>query len=361
MVSQSENIRKVGSRAYGGMLQRGVIASLALHAAWVLGLLLLSDHAMPPGKDVESFELVMVPADPPAKSVTSPQGSAASPETVPKPDQQQALLQPAAPAQDARPDLVARPEEDARPDLDAGPGQQPLPDQQPTTDQQAASEAKAAALEHQPVQQQPVPDAAPEQPPEARQQAATEHPAPGAQGEPHQQPAPRAYPPAVIQEPPPPPSPRPARPPRPTRARADSPTSAPPARTHASARPGQTEPLAIASAAPGAVPSAASVGQQLAPAASNPDWLAEVGAWLLAHRSYPETARALGRQGTVVVQITVEQSGRVEEVNLLRGSGSDSLDHAAEALVRNAQLPPFPPDMKVPRQSVTVPIRYRLE
>jgi protein TonB len=101
--------------------------------------------------------------------------------------------------------------------------------------------------------------------------------------------------------------------------------------------------------------------QPTARTGADPDWLAGVGAWLQAHRSYPEMARALGRQGTVVVQITVNPTGRVVGVNLVQGSGTDSLDHAAEALVRDAQLPPFPPDMKLPRQSLTVPIRYMLE
>ena len=71
--------------------------------------------------------------------------------------------------------------------------------------------------------------------------------------------------------------------------------------------------------------------------------------------------RELGRQGTVVVQITVDPDGHVQDVKLMRSSGSESLDRAAQALVRNAQLPPFPPDMKLPQQTVTLPIRYRLE
>ena len=93
----------------------------------------------------------------------------------------------------------------------------------------------------------------------------------------------------------------------------------------------------------------------------DPAWLAGVSQWLLAHRTYPEMARQLGRQGTVVVEITVDPDGHVQDVKLIHGSGSDSLDRAAQALVRNAQLPPFPPDMKLPRQSLTLPIRYRLE
>ncbi len=112
---------------------------------------------------------------------------------------------------------------------------------------------------------------------------------------------------------------------------------------------------------PSEAPATSGPAQAAASAAPDSEWLAGVGAWLLAHRSYPEMARALGRQGTVVVRITVDPNGHVEDVDLVHGSGSDSLDHAAEALVRDAHLPPFPPDMRLSRQTVTVPIRYRLE
>ena len=91
------------------------------------------------------------------------------------------------------------------------------------------------------------------------------------------------------------------------------------------------------------------------------DWLADVSAWLAAHRSYPETARRLGRQGTVVLQFTVDPQGGVMDVSLAQSSGSDLLDNAAEAMLRDAHLPPFPPQMNLPRQSLTVPIHYRLD
>ena len=60
----------------------------------------------------------------------------------------------------------------------------------------------------------------------------------------------------------------------------------------------------------------------------------------------------------MLVQITVAPDGHVLDVTLARSSGSDDLAQAAEALVRNAHLPPFPPDMKLPKQSVTLPSRY---
>ncbi len=94
---------------------------------------------------------------------------------------------------------------------------------------------------------------------------------------------------------------------------------------------------------------------------ADPAWLAGVGQWLLAHRSYPERARRQAQQGTVVVRIAVDPDGHVLDVSLVSSSGSVLLDQAAQALVRDAHLPPFPPDMKLARQSITLPIRYRLE
>ncbi len=111
---------------------------------------------------------------------------------------------------------------------------------------------------------------------------------------------------------------------------------------------------------PSATPSAAPPPQAVS-IRSSAAWLSGVGAWLLAHRSYPEAARQRGQQGTVVVHFTVERDGHVVEVTIVRGSGSDMLDQAAMALLQNARLPPFPIDMTMPQQSMTVPLHYRLE
>lgn len=62
-----------------------------------------------------------------------------------------------------------------------------------------------------------------------------------------------------------------------------------------------------------------------------------------------------------MVRFVVERDGQVTEVTLLSGSGSSALDDAARALVQGARLPPFPPGMDEPRQSVVAPIRYRLD
>jgi len=106
------------------------------------------------------------------------------------------------------------------------------------------------------------------------------------------------------------------------------------------------------------VPQAA---QQEEVAHADAAWMAEVGAWLRANLTYPNMARRLGQEGTVVLQVTIDREGHVLDAVLAQGSGFGTLDQAAMALVTGARLPPFPPGMKLDRQSVKLPIHYRLE
>jgi TonB family protein len=62
----------------------------------------------------------------------------------------------------------------------------------------------------------------------------------------------------------------------------------------------------------------------------------------------------------VVVRVTVDRDGAVLSVMLARGSGSNALDEAAQAVFRNGRLPAFTADMVQDRTTVTVPIHYRL-
>jgi protein TonB len=305
--------RSVLSRALPGTVPWGVALSLGLHAA-ALSCLLMVHHALTPGRDIGAVELVMV--QPAPSGTAAAHGAATSPDAAADhaPDE--------VPPPPAVPDQPVVPPQDTAPAQQAAGPPPPVPDRQPAPDQADAT------------QPAPLP------PPAAQPQAPTAAP--------------------VLPESPPP-APRPVRTPRPpsrVTMRASPPLREPAQRAQSEDASAVTAPSAGTSAA-----SAPSSGptQQTAHAGADPDWLAGVGAWLRAHRSYPEMARALGRQGTVVVQITVNPAGRVVGVNLVQGSGTDSLDRAAEALMRDAQLPPFPPDMKLPRQSLTVPIRYVLE
>lgn len=62
-----------------------------------------------------------------------------------------------------------------------------------------------------------------------------------------------------------------------------------------------------------------------------------------------------------MLRFTVDRTGRVLQVTLVSSSGSATLDEAAQAMLRGAQVPPFPSAMTETEITATVPIRYALE
>jgi len=96
------------------------------------------------------------------------------------------------------------------------------------------------------------------------------------------------------------------------------------------------------------------------PAPISTVWRQAIVAWLAAHKSYPEEARRRGEQGTIALRFTVERSGRVTNVAIVRGSGSSILDHAAESMLDSATMPAFPATMLQDRVEVNVQVRYAL-
>jgi protein TonB len=90
-------------------------------------------------------------------------------------------------------------------------------------------------------------------------------------------------------------------------------------------------------------------------------WEGELSAWLQARKSYPAPARERGEEGAVTLAIVVARDGSVLDVALARKSGSDTLDAAAVAMLRNARVPPFPAAMPQAQVTVMVPLRYTLE
>lgn len=114
-------------------------------------------------------------------------------------------------------------------------------------------------------------------------------------------------------------------------------------------------------------PSAARAGEGTAAAppsgrvAPSSSWLRAVGAWLDAHKFYPDLARTRDEQGTVIVHFVVARNGQVLAVSVLRSSGFGILDRATEGLLRGAALPPFPPSMEESETAVTFAIRYLLD
>jgi periplasmic protein TonB len=292
----SERTKITGLHTGRVRLRRGFGLAIALHMAAVFGLALVHP-VLRPDADVAAYDVVVMTAEPPSALAEPPQNESL-PEPITSPDQQPA------------------------PTTDT-PAIQPPPQEAP---QQAVAE--------------------PESPPPP--------PAPVADLKPPPEP--------VILEPAPPPQlppPSTLRPP----VLAQRPSHVPAAR-HEAASTGKPNAAPVLDPKAGepkaaALPPAAPQPQPQAERPS-PAWLAGVDKWLLDHRFYPETARRQGREGTVVVRFTADHDGHVLAVTLVRGSGSEALDEAAQVLLRGARLPPFPSDMTMAQQSVAVSIRYRL-
>jgi protein TonB len=126
-----------------------------------------------------------------------------------------------------------------------------------------------------------------------------------------------------------------------------------PSHTAASPTNSQEHPSDAPASQPTPRPSAAE-----APIAS--DWQRSLAAWLAAHKTYPDEARRRGMEGNVILRFTVDRSGHVLDVVLAHSAGSSILDAAAEAMVRNATLPPFTAGMPQDTATVTVQMRYTL-
>jgi len=113
-----------------------------------------------------------------------------------------------------------------------------------------------------------------------------------------------------------------------------------------------------------AVPAPTQQAPPAPPAAAqviSPSWQRALSEWLAQHKAYPDAARRRGEQGDVTLRFTVQRSGQVTDVTVVKSSGSPRLDAAATAMLRGASVPPFDTAMTEARITATVPIRYRLE
>ena len=76
---------------------------------------------------------------------------------------------------------------------------------------------------------------------------------------------------------------------------------------------------------------------------------------------YPETARRMGQEGTVMLRVLVTADGAAAHVALERSSGSPHLDGAALERVRNWRFRPARQGSAPVESWVLVPIVFRLE
>jgi protein TonB len=76
--------------------------------------------------------------------------------------------------------------------------------------------------------------------------------------------------------------------------------------------------------------------------------------------TYPQSARRRGLSGTVHLEITLEASGRVGDVTLVRSSSHAVLDEAAMDGVRALRRVPFPSDVRPRPLRVRLPVVFEL-
>lgn len=76
--------------------------------------------------------------------------------------------------------------------------------------------------------------------------------------------------------------------------------------------------------------------------------------------TYPSAARRRGMAGTVQVEISVEPTGRISEVVVVRSSSHEMLDSAALDAVRALRQIPFPPGVRPRAIRVRLPIVFEL-
>jgi protein TonB len=181
-------------------------------------------------------------------------------------------------------------------------------------------------------------------------------------------PAALADPPVPAEIPAPPPEPQPPQAAAETKSSDASPPITPPPvvrKTTTRVKPAAPSHIAATPTASQQHPADALASQPTPPAsaAEEPiasDWQRSLAAWLAAHKTYPDEARRSGTEGNVVLRFTVDRSGHVLGVVLVHSAGSSILDVAAEAVVRNATLPPFTAGMPQDTATVTVQMRYTL-
>ncbi|BCL71664.1 hypothetical protein TUMSATVNIG1_36300 [Vibrio nigripulchritudo] len=93
--------------------------------------------------------------------------------------------------------------------------------------------------------------------------------------------------------------------------------------------------------------------------AAKQQWQQLLHAHLEKEKRYPRKAKRLRKQGMPVIRFTMNREGQVLDVELVRSSGTDSLDKEAMDLVYRAQPLIKPPQSVLGQQiSLTVPIRF---
>lgn len=80
------------------------------------------------------------------------------------------------------------------------------------------------------------------------------------------------------------------------------------------------------------------------------------------HQRYPSEARSRGEQGTVVIQFSIDRTGKMVEHSLQKSSGNPRLDDEALAAIERASPFPLPPDEERGEQlKYSMPIQFKIK
>ncbi len=76
---------------------------------------------------------------------------------------------------------------------------------------------------------------------------------------------------------------------------------------------------------------------------------------------YPEIAQEAGIEGTVVVQVFVDEKGRVKDTVILKGIPNTGLDEAATEAIRNVRFRPAKQRERAVGVWISIPVNFRLK
>lgn len=91
------------------------------------------------------------------------------------------------------------------------------------------------------------------------------------------------------------------------------------------------------------------------------DYRSILGRAIAKHKSYPKIAQRRGWQGTVLLNIKVDENGNVLSATVSKSSGHKSLDKQALKMVKKASPFPTPPSaLRGSSFNITVPVSFKL-
>nr|WP_321456692.1 TonB family protein [uncultured Cohaesibacter sp.] len=81
--------------------------------------------------------------------------------------------------------------------------------------------------------------------------------------------------------------------------------------------------------------------------------------WIERHKRYPRSAKMRGVEGSGVVRIVIDRSGRVLQVALVKSAGDRALDDEIRTLPRRASPAPKPPaEFAGAKHTLTLPVKF---